>query len=93
MLLRYQVFLTYGVTLLAIWYWCWTQNELVDSLPLVGVFISFAPAVFLLILGTYLLIRLFVGVLAFEDCPDAAKEIDCQIAEAKAEMKRRKIID
>jgi Dolichol-phosphate mannosyltransferase subunit 3 (DPM3) len=95
MLLRYQVFLAYGVALCAIWYCCWirTKKTSVDSMPLVVFFVNFAPVVFLVILGIYLLIRLVVGILSFEDCPDAAKEIDFQIAEAKAEMKKRKVID
>lgn len=54
--------------------------------------ITFAPIFAIILLGLYLLSRLVIGVLAFEDCPDAAKEIDTQIAEAKTEMKRRKLI-
>ena len=94
MLLRYQVFLTYGTVLLGIWYCCLiNMNKRIDSVPTLDVLITFAPVVFLFILGIYLLIRLVIGVLAFEDCPAAAKEIDCLIAEAKSEMKRRNIIE
>ena len=99
--LRYQVFLSYGVAFIATWFYCLlNKNKIITSTAtttsqqqVIDVAITFAPIFAIVILGIYLLSRLILGVLAFEDCPDAAKEIDAQIAEAKTDMKRRKVID
>jgi hypothetical protein len=71
-----------------------TTNTTPQSIPqkVIDTIITFAPIFAIVLLGIYLLSRLIIGILAFEDCPDAAKEIDTQIAEAKTEMKRRKVI-
>jgi Dolichol-phosphate mannosyltransferase subunit 3 (DPM3) len=102
--LRYQVFLSYGVAFLATWLYCLINKDTIiataaaniTNTPVVqrilDIIITFAPIFAIVLLGIYLLSRLILGVLSFEDCPDAAKEIDTQIAEAKTEMKRRKVI-
>jgi uncharacterized membrane protein len=98
--LRYQVFLSYGVAFVATWLYCLlNKSKIITSTTttsleqqVIDIVITYAPIIAILILGMYLLSRLFLGVLAFEDCPNAAKEIDTQIVEAKTEMKRRKVI-
>jgi Dolichol-phosphate mannosyltransferase subunit 3 (DPM3) len=105
--LRYQVFLSYGVAFLATWLYCLINKDTIiasaatatanhTNTPalqqILDIIITFAPIFAIVLLGIYLLSRLILGVLSFEDCPDAAKEIDTQIAEAKTEMKRRKVI-
>ena len=100
-LLRYQVFLSYGIAFIATWLYCLTNKNKLSStttttegIPqLADIVITFAPIFAIIVLGIYLLSRLIFGVLAFEDCPAAAKEIDAQITEAKTEMKRRKVIE
>ncbi len=97
LLLRYQVFLSYGIAFIATWLYCWTnKNKIINTTTttqgLTDIVITFAPIFAIILLGIYLLSRLILGVLAFEDCPAAAKEIDTQITEAKTEMKRRKVI-
>ena len=104
--LRYQVFLSYGVVFLATWWYCLLNKDTIITtatatttntanaslVQVMEIVITFAPIIAIFLLGIYLLSRLIFGVLAFQDCPDAAKEIDTQIAEAKAEMKRRTVI-
>ena len=93
MLQRYQIFLVYGVALIAIWKYCFDKSATIrNSDPTLYILITFSPIIYIVVLGLFLLLRLVLGVLAFEDCPDAAKQIDLQIAEATTEMKRRKII-
>jgi len=87
-LLRYQVFLSYGILFFSVWYYCLQ----VDDFGLPPLLVKFAPIWALLALGLSLLFRLFLGVVTYQDCPEAAVEIERQILEAKAEMKKRKII-
>jgi Dolichol-phosphate mannosyltransferase subunit 3 (DPM3) len=86
-LLRYQIFLTYGAVFLSAWYYC-VVNAATPSL-----LVTFAPVWGILGLGAFLFVRLLVGVATYQDCPDAEREIDQQILEARAEMKRRKILE
>lgn len=90
-MLRYQVFLTYGVAFLSVWSYCLIRKDEFDLSPTVSLMVTFAPALAVIVLGIFLLARLILGVLAYQDCPEAAREIDIQIAEAKAEMNRRKV--
>jgi hypothetical protein len=91
-MLRYQVFLSYGIAFASVWIFALqTKKEMALSKEM-NVLVTFAPLLAVALLGVYLLLRLVLGVLAYEDCPDAAKVIEKQILEAKVEMKRRKII-
>jgi Dolichol-phosphate mannosyltransferase subunit 3 (DPM3) len=97
-LLRYQLFLTYGAAFLSVWYYsCQPRNlALLQQEPwnfIPPTFISYAPIWSILTLGVVLLSRLLLGVMAYQDCPEAAREIEMQIKEAKQELKKRKIID
>lgn len=92
LLLRYQIFLAYGCAFGAIWLYGIRNIDKLE-LPEVGnVIVVYAPVWGVLFLGIYLLSRLVLGVFSFRDCPDAAKEIEMQIAEARNAMKARKII-
>lgn len=92
-MLRYQVFLTYGVAFFSAWYYCLSKKEELHLSPGSSLLVTLAPVWGVIALGVFLLARLIVGVLGFRDCPDAAQEINRQIVEARAEMKRRKIIE
>ena len=50
-----------------------------------------APLWGIFCLGLYALISIGYGLMTFEDCPEAAAELERQIEEARAEMKRRGI--
>lgn len=91
-MLRYQVFLSYGVVLSAVWWWFVSRIDQLALTELGRGLILFAPFLGVVMLGLYLLFRLVLGVASYHDCPDAAAEIDAQIKEAKIELKRRKII-
>lgn len=54
--------------------------------------VVFAPILGVVGIGLYLLARLAIGVASYQDCSEAATEIDFQIKEAKAELTKRKII-
>lgn len=90
-LLRWQVFAAYGATFLAIWYYALNAkkewpNENLDLL------IDFGPVWAILALGIYAASSVVIGVINFRDCPEAAVELNQEIIEAKAELKRRGII-
>jgi dolichol-phosphate mannosyltransferase subunit 3 len=91
-MLRYQVFLSYGTMLLASWWWCMTHQEQIVSTKLTHRVVVFAPLFGAVSLGVYLLARLTIGVASYQDCSEAAAELDSQIKEAKAELRKRKII-
>jgi hypothetical protein len=83
-LLRYQLFLGIGVLFLAVWY----AGLQTTSDPLV----LYAPVWAILLLGVYAVGCIAVGLANFKDSPEAAAEIDQQVIEAKAEMKKRGVI-
>ena len=85
-LLRYQVFLAYGVLFVAVWQALLRQYP--DDLV-----VWILPLVALGLLAIYGISSIAVGVLTFRDTPEAAAELEQQIAEAKAEMKQRGIIN
>jgi len=92
-LLRYQVFLVYGVVFLAVWQGVKMNQDEATASPAAKILVNFAPIWAIVALGIYALSTIIYNVMTFNDCPEAAKEIDEQVKEAKAEMKRRKIID
>jgi hypothetical protein len=85
-LLRYQLFLGIGVTFLSIWY------AMLSSQLEADVLVKFAPVWFIAALGLYAFISIAYGVISCKDFPEAAHEIEIQVQEAKAEMKKRGII-
>lgn len=90
-LLRYQIFLVYGVLFLAFWLGAKTNQDETTG-PAAKIFVDFGPLWALVILGLYALSTIAYNVMTFNDCPEAAAELEQQIKEAKKEMKKRGII-
>lgn len=91
-LLRYQIFLAYGGAFLALWYAALQNQEaIVEATGFPDLAVQWAPLWGIVGLGLYALITITYGVLTFEDCPQAAAELERQAEEARAEMKRRGI--
>jgi hypothetical protein len=92
-LLRYQVFIAYGAVFLAIWYKALSfRNEAkVELSKDVDLLIAYAPVWAVLGLGIYAVSNLIIGVSNMSDCPDAAKEIEQNVKEARKDMKKRGI--
>lgn len=88
-LLRYQIFTVYGIVLLAIWYGALQTQQGKDNPSIIVVY---GPLWGIIALGIYALSSVIYGVVILKDVPDAAAEIDRQITEARAEMKKRGII-
>uniref|UniRef100_A0A7S2VYV2 Dolichol-phosphate mannosyltransferase subunit 3 n=1 Tax=Eucampia antarctica TaxID=49252 RepID=A0A7S2VYV2_9STRA len=92
-LLRYQIFLAYGVAFLAAWYTA-LQNKplIISALPIspegVNFMIRFAPLWLVVGLGLYAIFTIGFRVSNFSDCPDAAVEVDKQAKEAIVELKK-----
>lgn len=91
-LLRYQLFAVCGIAFLSSWYMALQKKEEWNLSTKSTLLVDFAPLWAIIAVGLYLLTVLVLGVISFEDCPQAAKEIDLQVKEAKAEMKKRGII-
>lgn len=90
-LLRYQIFLGYAVVFLALWIGARMKQD--DTAQGVSkILVDFAPIWAIGALGIYALATIMYNVMTFNDCPEAAEELEKQIKEAKAEMKKRKII-
>mmetsp|Transcript_1902 Transcript_1902/g.2781 ORF Transcript_1902/g.2781 Transcript_1902/m.2781 type:complete len:107 (-) Transcript_1902:277-597(-) len=96
-LLRYQIFLVYGVVFYAIWHAALSNMETVmETSPLSSnvttLLIWYAPIWAILALGVYAVVTIIHSVLAFDDCPEAAAEIDTQVKEARVALKKRGIL-
>jgi dolichyl-phosphate mannosyltransferase polypeptide 3 len=106
-LLRYQLFLVIGVGFMSIWYALVKQQELqqqndsnkettttttTTNNQISSVLILYAPIWAILSLGVYAVLSIGYGLMNFKDTPEAAKELDKEIIEAKTEMKRRGIL-
>jgi hypothetical protein len=88
-LLRYQIFLGYGILFLAIWYAALsTQKESQEP----SIWAVFAPVWLVVALGIYAVSTIVYGVATFKDFPEASAEIEQQVKEAKVEMKKRGVI-
>jgi dolichol-phosphate mannosyltransferase subunit 3 len=86
-LLRYQLFLSHGISWLAVWIVLMKQQQ--DE---ANFLLKFAPIWAIIVLGMYLLIRLIVGVRSFKDCPEEARELLKDILEGEREMRKKGII-
>jgi len=81
------------VGFIAVWNIAATSKpDHVGSLPLADVLIDWAPVWAVAALGVYAVVSVMYGVANFRDCPEAAKEIEQQVIEARKELKRRGII-
>ena len=84
-LLRYQLFLGFGVAFLAVWYGMLATGT---SNPLY----VYAPIWAIIMLGIYAVGTITTGVMNCKDFPEAAAEIERQVKEAKEEMTKRGVI-
>lgn len=92
-LLRYQIFLGYGVSFLAVWYAALENKPLIiTTIPIsseaADLMIHYAPLWLVVGLGLYAVFTIGFRVATFSDCPDAAAEIEVQAKEAIIEMKK-----
>lgn len=87
------MFIAYGAVFLAIWYKALSfRNEAkADLSKEVDLLIKFAPVWAVLALGIYAVSNLIHGIVKMSDSPEAAKEIDQNVKEARKEMKKRGI--
>lgn len=90
-MLRYQLFLGYGVAFAAVWYAALQRKiEIASSLgtsaPLTSMVVDYAPLCAILVLGVYAVLSVAYRVATMADYPDAAEEIDMQVKEAKAAL-------
>ena len=94
-LLRYQVFLAYGIAFMALWYAALQNKEAImeaTGYPVeTDIALQWAPLWGILGLGLYAAIKIIYGLITFQDFPEAAAELERQVEEARAEMKRRGI--
>jgi dolichyl-phosphate mannosyltransferase polypeptide 3 len=86
-LLRYQIFVAIGLSFLSIWLALIKTSDATLN-PLV----LYAPVWSIILLGLYAIGSVVLGLMSFKDTPEAAAEIERQIVEAKAEMKKRGIV-
>ena len=89
LLLRWQLFAAYGAAFAAIWGFALKSMAEEEQKNLL---VEYAPVWAILALGIYAGVSVLYGVANFRDCPEAAKEIEQQVAEARKELKRRGII-
>lgn len=85
-LLRYQIFLGYAAAFLSAWYLALTRKEEPNLA------IDYAPLWAILALGVYAAGSVIIGVATFESHPEAAAELEKEVAEAKAALKKRGIL-
>lgn len=94
-LLRYQIFLSYGIVFIAIWQTLLKQEDTViksasEKLNIpsfhLRILIEYAPIWLIVSLGVYAVSSIGISMLNFKDCPEAAAEIDQQVKQAKAEL-------
>ena len=86
-MLRYQVFLTIGMSFLSIWLALIKGSDAASN-----ALVLYAPVWAIILLGLYAIGSVVLGLMSFKDTPEAAAEIERQILEAKSEMQRRGIL-
>lgn len=90
-MLRYQIFLAYGVAMAAIWYAALQQKaEIADRLGIsngqASVAVDYLPVFLVLTLGVYAVVSVAHRVATMADSPEAAAEIDWQVKEARGAL-------
>ena len=85
-MLHYQQFLIAGLLFSAVW-WGLLQTAYKDSS-----FVTFLPLWAIVALGVYAVGSVVYGTLSFKDTPEASKELEQQIKEAKLEMTKRGVV-
>lgn len=89
-LLRYQIFSGMGVLFISIWFALIKSSDTGEKE--INPLLLYAPIWSIIVLGIYAVGSIAIGLISFKDTPEAAAEIDRQVIEAKAEMKKRGII-
>jgi dolichyl-phosphate mannosyltransferase polypeptide 3 len=77
-----------GFLFISIWFALIKSSDTREINPL----LLYAPIWSIIVLGIYAVGSIIIGLISFKDTPEAAAEIDRQVIEAKAEMKKRGII-
>ena len=77
-MLRYQVFAAYLVLFASVWFGLLTKRDDLQFGEHGDLALRLLPLLALILLGVYLLARLVVGVLSFQDCPEAPKRLRCR---------------
>jgi len=90
-MLRYQLFLGYGVAFAAVWCAALQRKDeiastLGTSSSVTSLVVDYAPIWAILVLGVYAVLSVAYRVATMADYPDAAEEIDMQVKEAKAAL-------
>mmetsp|Transcript_32395 Transcript_32395/g.53566 ORF Transcript_32395/g.53566 Transcript_32395/m.53566 type:complete len:100 (+) Transcript_32395:160-459(+) len=93
-MLRYQIFLCWGALWAAIWYQAMnTEESLVEKSPLspeaTKMLIQLLPLWILVALAIYAIVTILYGLANLGDFPEASAELEKEIKEAKAAMKKR----
>ena len=100
-LTRYQIFVSYIIAVLAMWdialknepFLLSNMSNYMSISPYwVKPLIDYAPIWVLFVLAIYGVMSVVIGVLNFADCPEAASEVEKNVIEAKAKLKKRGII-
>jgi Dolichol-phosphate mannosyltransferase subunit 3 (DPM3) len=86
-MLRYQVFLSRLIAFLCIWYTILRSGVVEKG----NLWVDYAPIWAIVLLGIYAVTSVATGVVQLKDYPEAAAEIEHQIAQAKTEMMKRGI--
>ena len=84
-MLHYQQFLIAGLLFLAVWWGLLHYYKDVAA-------VAFLPLWAIVALGVYAVGSVVYGTLSFKDTPEASRELEQQIQEARQEMTKRGII-
>mmetsp|Transcript_3488 Transcript_3488/g.4044 ORF Transcript_3488/g.4044 Transcript_3488/m.4044 type:complete len:101 (-) Transcript_3488:115-417(-) len=95
-MLRHHVFLTRAAVCIAVWYQALKKQDDIVILPLISkeyttILIQYLPVWILITIAIYALITILYGLATLENCPEAKKDLEKEILEAKAEMGKREI--
>jgi dolichol-phosphate mannosyltransferase subunit 3 len=88
-MLKYQKWLSTFVVALALWLLLiqYVSQSVADPRVLQVVYVL--PMYALVTFGAYSLAVIAMSVMAVTDCPEAAKELDRQVIEAKADLRKK----
>lgn len=92
-MLRYQVVFSYVAAFLGIWMALCTYLRSYEVASQVREVVHILPMYALITFGAYSLGTIGLNLMSVRDCPDAAKELDEQIKEAKKDLMKKGIIN
>ncbi|KAF6201026.1 hypothetical protein GE061_005473 [Apolygus lucorum] len=79
----------YFVAGLSMWYMLLTNSIKSEVLREWRDFIAISPLILVILFGVYAVFVVLWRVATFNDCPEAAKELQEQIVQAKADLKKK----